>query len=987
MSPLRRFLDIRPGERRNTFAAFFTLLLVTTGHTLLETARDAFFLAKMPVSRLPWMYLIIVVLALGLSQIRAARADSKWGVAGALGVGAVITTAFWTTMRGGTATPTVLYAIFVWTGLFGSWAMVQIWTLLGRTHTMTQAKRLYGFIGGGAVLGGVTGAVLARVTIGMMSPRSAVLMAAGLFVVAMFPCTLIKLPREEPAVTPRRGTEAAPARRPMSATLTLMVENQFARRVLYIVLVSTITVTISDFLFKSQIALRFDDTRELGNWLSGFYAITNSLAVIAQLAIAPWIFRRAGVQSALFAFPALMLLASGGVVLSVGAIGAAMVLKGIDGAFRYSIHKTSTELLLVPVPDGTRERIKPIIDVVGSRGGQAVGSVLVIALLAAGGAAIRAPFLGAVVLGLSGLWLVFAFTIRRHYLDVFRETLRSGGLSGKAELPELDLGALETLFAGLNSSSDPDVTSALELLAEQHRERLIPALILYHPSKVVVLRALDIFQEMGRTDFVSIADRLNSHPDGEVAAAALRARTAVAPVKELLQERLGDHSPHVSVTALVALMARGWIDPADADARIKDVLESRAWETAAELARAIGIVAPPRGRDPALDGRFDDLLIAIAALAPELAEAEAVGGPARTDLGPSAGAALALASPAVRVRREVALAMEARPTEKFLPVLVNMLNRHELRAAARAALVGIPNALVALDQAMATANLPRDIRIHLPRTVAIFEPKAASQVLMRHLATVQEGAVRFKIIRGLVKLRRKHDDLELDPSLLTRVAERTLEHVEALHRWGIALSRGDQEAALSRRAAVNPLQAAHHLLVDLVRDKETHALQRVFLLLELISGDPFDDIWRGLRSKEPKARASSLELLENLVQEPLKTRVLTLVGDAEPAARISSRGSRSSLAAPASVPVPEMTYAEAVEELLTHSSNTVRILAEYRAKELGIDVDAARRAPRPPETAASPLAASLGDRLIDTVNELLTPDQPASGAGATRAPA
>ncbi len=985
MSPLRRFLDIRSGERRNTFAAFFTLLLVTTGHTMLETARDAFFLAKMPVSRLPWMYLIIVVLALGLAQIRAARADSKWGVAGALAVGAVITTAFWTTMQGGTARPTILYALYVWTGLFGSWTMVQIWTLLGRAHTMTQAKRLYGFIGGGAVLGGVTGALLARVTISMMSPRSAVLMAAGIFVVAVLPCTLIKLPEPEKEVRPRHGTEAAPRRSAMGATLTLMTENKFARWVLYIVFVSTVTVTIADFLFKSQIALRFDNTRDLGNWLSGFYAVTNSLALVAQIAIAPWVFRRAGVQRALFVFPSLMLLAAGGVVLSVGAIGAAMVLKGLDGALRYSIHKTSTELLLVPVPDVTRERIKPIIDVAGARGGQALGSLLVIALLAAGGAAISAPFLGAVVLGLSLVWLVLAFTIRGHYLDVFRETLRSGGLSGKAELPELDLGALETLFAGLNSSNDQDVISALELLAEQHRERLIPALILYHPSKAVVLRALDIFQEMGRTDFVSIADRLDSHPDGEVAAAALRARTAVAPVKELLLQRLGDRSPRVSVTALVALMARGWIEQVEADERLAAVLESHGWSVAAELARAVGIIAPPRGADPVLDDRFDDLLIAIDAHAPELVEHQGGEVPEQSELGPTAEAVLALASPAVRVRLEVALAMEARPTAKFLPVLVKMLNRHELRAAARAALVRIPNALAALDQAMASADLPRDIRVHLPRTVANFEPNAASQVLMRHLATVQEGAVRFKILRGLVKLRRNNDDLELDPSLLTRVAERTLEHVEALRRWGIALARGDEEAALSQRTAANPLQAAHHLLVDLVRDKETHALQRAFLLLELISGDPFDDIWRGLRSKDAKSRSSSLELLENLVEEPLKSRVLALVSDAALAPRPSSPASRPSSPAPA--PTPEMTYADAVEALLTHSSSTVRTLAEYRAKELGIDVEAARRASHIPDPTTSPLAASLGDRLIDTVSELISPDQPPSDAGATRAPA
>lgn len=100
------FLDIRPGERRNTYAAFATLLALTTGHTLLETARDTFFLAKMPASRLPWMYLVIVD-----------------GVAVALLVGALVTTGFRTTMSGGTATHRSLYALYVWTGLFGSWAM------------------------------------------------------------------------------------------------------------------------------------------------------------------------------------------------------------------------------------------------------------------------------------------------------------------------------------------------------------------------------------------------------------------------------------------------------------------------------------------------------------------------------------------------------------------------------------------------------------------------------------------------------------------------------------------------------------------------------------------------------------------------------------------------------------------------------------------------------------------------------------------------
>ena len=950
MSALRSFLDIRQGERRNTFAAFATLLCITTGHTLLETARDAFFLAKMPASRLPWMYLVIVALALGLSQIKAARADSKWGVAGSLVVAAVITTVFWTMMLGGQPAPTVLYALYVWTGLFGSWAMVQVWTLLGRIHTMTQAKRLYGFIGAGAVLGGVVGAVLARLSISLMSPRSAVLLAAGIFVSSALPCTAIKLPRDEaPPVRHGRGRVDDEPRRPWSATVGLLWENAFARRVLGIVLVSTITVTVVDFLFKAQLAAAVTDTRLLGKYLSTFYGVTNALGLVAQLFIAPWVFRRAGVQRALFFFPMSILVAAAAVLGTGGALVASVVLKGLDGALRYSVHKTSTELLLVPVPDLIRERIKPIVDLVGSRGGQALASIGILGLVALGAA--NTVTLGAVIFALAVMWVSLVVTIRKAYLDVFRETLRMGGLSGKAELPELDLGALETLFAGLNSNRDIDVISSLELLAEQHRERLIPALILYHPSREVVMRALEIFTEMGRTDFVSIADRLNSHPDREVAAAALRARTAVLPDKQMLLERVDDECRQVSVTALVALMSRGWIDQADADKRLAEVMKARSWQTAAELARAIRAVAPNRRENDAVEDRFDDLLVQIDEIAPTYRND--VDGP--TD---------------VPVRLEVARAMEARRSPRFLPSLVRMLDRHELRATARAALVAIPGALEALDQAMSTNQMPRDIRIHLPRTISLFEPKAAAAILLRHLRNAHDGVVRFKVIRGLVKLRRNNPQIEVDPTPLTQLAEETLEHAEELQRWGKALASADRDAPVSLRAGASPLQAAHHLLVDLVHDKELHATQRVFLLLELINGDPFDDIWRGLRGKNPKAHASSLELLENLVKPPLRGRILELVSETvEPET------------AQAATP-PPLTYEAAILEILAERSTTMRTLAEYRAIELGIDPSTVPRAAGP-ET-VNPLAESLGEKVLGKVRDALVAD---GIEGATRAPA
>ena len=40
--------DVRPAERRGATAAFLTIFGILAGHTLLETARDALFLARLP---------------------------------------------------------------------------------------------------------------------------------------------------------------------------------------------------------------------------------------------------------------------------------------------------------------------------------------------------------------------------------------------------------------------------------------------------------------------------------------------------------------------------------------------------------------------------------------------------------------------------------------------------------------------------------------------------------------------------------------------------------------------------------------------------------------------------------------------------------------------------------------------------------------------------------------------------------------------------
>src|SRR5438094_7435873 len=75
LSRIATMVAILPNERRTTLSAFVSLFGITAAHTLIETARDAVFLAKLPPSRLPWMYLGIA--ALGVLLARATRTQGR----------------------------------------------------------------------------------------------------------------------------------------------------------------------------------------------------------------------------------------------------------------------------------------------------------------------------------------------------------------------------------------------------------------------------------------------------------------------------------------------------------------------------------------------------------------------------------------------------------------------------------------------------------------------------------------------------------------------------------------------------------------------------------------------------------------------------------------------------------------------------------------------------------------------------------------------
>lgn len=860
---------VRADERRDAFGAFLTLLGFMAGHSLLETARDALFLAELPASLLPWVYLTLAASALLLTRYHGNLArylPRGQELRGWLIFSGVTTLVVWLAIFW--AGDWIYYLLYAWTGILATLIVIQFWTMLGNLFTVTQAKRLFAIIGTGSILGAILGSGLARALTAIVPSHHLVLFAGIAFLLTSLGPRLISS-----APTPaNRGAPDYTAAEFLHVG-RVVLSRPYLRRIALTILLATVTFTLVDYIFKSTVA-RYVSDDQLGAFFASTYLSLNILSLAIQVTTVGWILRHLTVSSALAIVPLLLVTGAFGFVVTGGLV-AAWLLKGADGSLRYSLYRTTTELLFVPIPAETRTRVKGMIDVLGQRGGQAIGSLLVLLVLSVTTSEAAIAVFAALA---AGGWLWCVIRLRPDYLNLFRQTLREDITPTRIEFPTLDVASLETLLYTLNSPDDRRVIAALDLLADQAKIKVVPGLILYHPSPTVVIRALELFAAAARDDVLPLFDRLAADANPAVRTAALRARAVLEPEQERLRAAMTDESAAVRATAAVAIVARGW----GAYAELADDLEQSiaGGDADIELAIADAIRVLPAQE-------FEPLLLRLAG---------------------SHAPAVQLAS--VRAMRAI-----GHPT--FIEPLIGLLERRPLRSEARAALVALgPRALVRLGLALGDAALPHAVRRHVPHTIAAFGTPQAASTLLQQLQQEADGMIRFKVLRALGRMRTINSALLLDERTIQQAIELNLRAAFRYLRWKQVLRHGaDQVPAEWREYLL--------LLTDLLEDKETHTLQRLFRLLNLQANDEeFLRIYRGLESPRREARAGSRELIQHIVAPTLSRSLLTIVDDL-----YESSGSRDAAAFAAEGHTVEST----LEELATSSIESLSSLAVFVA--------------------------------------------------------
>jgi len=834
LSPI---VEVRKEETVGLAMMFAYSFLAMTAYNILKPVTRSAFIKDLGADNLPYVLLasgvIIGVLMTGYSWV-VARLPRRSALAIIQLLMAAVLVGFWFLFQTGAAWASA--AFYVMGLLLGVLLISQFWTVANLVYDPRQAKRLFGFIGGGAPLGGIVGSYVAIAYTERVGTTNLLLVSGVLLVLS---ATLVWRIMWRTPVDPSTVVLAEDEKGvKFTEAITLLRDSKHLQIIGLVISFAAVGAAIVEqqLNMAAQASKGQEATDAITVFLATVQLWTSTLGFVIQVWLTSKIHRYLGIGFALLVLP-VSLGASAVVMLFNAALWAPGLARVLDTTLRYTVDKTTREILFLPLDADIKLKAKSFVDVTVDRGAKAIGALLLLVLVKPWGLGLDWQRLSYASLTVMAVWIFMSFRARRGYLAAFRQSIERRNLQPtELRLASADLSTIETLVQELSHFEPVRVIYAIDMLESLEKSSLVTPLLLYHESAQVRARALRAMGE-ARTEvsagWIPQVRRALGDADAGVRAAALRALGSIAreDAASLARPLLADSDPRIRATAAVALASSS--EPRDvnaAEATLAEIVLG-AGDTSrtarVEVAAALGEIR---------DSRFQRLLIPLLH-----DEATAVADQAMESVR-RAGAADFI----------------------FVPALVSLLRNRHLKGRARAVLVDYGEPVVdALAYFMADESEDPWVRRHIPSTLAMIESQKSVDVLTARLAD-RDGFLRYKVISALVRLRQSEKLTFPAPAVeenIVREARHFYEYLSML-----------QNLATAGQLTADPLIAAA------LQQKMQRAKNRIYQLLALVypPGDIAAAEWT-LNYGESRNRASASEYLDNILTGMIRKMVMPIV--------------------------------------------------------------------------------------------------------------
>jgi ATP:ADP antiporter, AAA family len=825
-------LNLRPGELRRGLPLFAYLFLVLASYVVGKVARDSLFLSRFQAVQLPYADILtaVTVCVVIAVYIRIGRRSNLRNLLlGSLLLFASNCVLFWVLAR--FYPVSWLYpVIYVWVGVFGVLAPTQAWTLANYVLTTREARRVFGLVAGGAIAGGIFAGLFSKVVAKAFGTES-LLIGMALFLFACLPLVFLIWRQHKAAIVNSEpaAVSADQGPRNLLENMRLVFSSSYLRAIAGLIWVSSFVTAVISWQFRAMAKQFIPGKDHLAVFFGDFTFYAGIFALIVQLLVTSRLLRRFGIGLALFTLP-VALLATSAYMLFAGGLLSAILLRGSDWVFRYSIDKSAVELLYLPLPSRLKFQVKWFIDTVIWRMGDGLAGLTV--LVFATYLRLTARQMSWVGLVLVGGWLAVAWVARQQYVATLTEYMREHRLEAdRALAPVLDRSTMEVLAANLSASDPKEVLYALSILDSGRQQASHPAIraLLSHPAAEVRQRAIGILAAAGDRTVLPQIEVLLQDPSLDVRTEALLYLTHYAYVDPLERiQQLGAFADFSIRSAVAAFLARPG--------------ETQNLEAAGQLLASMVGEIGAEGQRTRIEG---------ARLLGMLPDAF---GPLLSEL---------LADADVDVVREAIRSVGKLQKRRLVPDLLDRIADPRLAADITEALARFGDSIVGrLRDHLSDPAVPAEVRWQIPALLASIGTQSASHALMEHLLD-GDTIFRYRILSALNNLHRLHPELKCDTQMLeTVLAAEILGHYRSYQ-------------ILDRLQAMLQIDEA---VAGTVSECLKHEVERIFRLLELLFPRyDFSSAYVGLQSKSMTVHDNALEFLDNVLRVQLRKMLVPLL--------------------------------------------------------------------------------------------------------------
>lgn len=845
---IQHTFDIREGEYYRVALMQLNIFLIISTLLVIKPTVNGLFMAEIGVEALPKAFLLVAIFAAIVSTLYARlllRINLNRLMIGTLVISVICLLVFGLLLRFNFSSHIVLYVFYVWSAIFAVLAASQFWILANMVFNAREAKRLFGFIGTGAIVGGIFGGYLTSVLASFFDSEYLLFVGAGMLVFCIPITQHIWKRYVQPNLTVyerKKKKTVVVGEHPFQ----LIKKSKHLTFLASIIGISVIVAKLVDYQFSAIAAEKISDPDELtaffGFWFSNF----NILSLLIQVFLTRRVVGKLGVGKSLFFLP-ISILVGAFSLLFIPELWAAILLKASDAGLKQSVNKSSVELLALPIPIEVKNQTKTFIDVFIDSIATGVGGLLLIFVL--NGLELSTSAVSLMIIGFILLWLFFIKKIQKEYLRSFKlkitkidenETPADFGFTSSNSV-------LESIQKVLTTGTTAQILYALKKAKPLKAERLFEVVhpLLKYPDGAVRAAALDTLYFLKKNRITQEVESLIKDPDQNVKIRAFEYLIEHSPENliVLMNQYLNDSDESISSAALISLAIETRDNPVlkeqfQLENRIEKILtrlytledgEQRKFNKLTIL-KAIGHASIPN-QILIIEQFFKD-----------------------TD---------------VAVKNQAILAAGQTLNSKFITTLVEFLGQVPFKENAATALFNYGSTILpVLFDIAQDSDTEKYVLYHIPFVVQRFGKQTAVDMLFQ-LMDMANSSVRLSALRALNEMKTNFPFLDFrNNKVIPEILEEARLFQQTLSVFYVQSKANNPKHTSDK---MEEIAAIRKLLIQLIEQKLDRNLERIFRLLGLKYA-PQDvlSIYESIQSQQEDLRINAIEFLDNLLEPSLK---------------------------------------------------------------------------------------------------------------------